>query len=229
MADPFAALAPELRALGGGATPEEIQGVLAYLLTQEGVQAGLEPLAATLVEQGGYGSLVALANMGREGLAELGMSAGVKDTVLGVVRPVRPKSQTIPTFEDGGQQPGYPTGPPVTHTQPPPRQQRIPTFPELLPTGYPTKLSWDTYTARLVTAVRAEMGMAMGNLVSKAIASGVRPTKDELPAMSHENQSVWRLLTTSGDNGIPDSLMRRFPLEVRQNGQGIEACLFVTL
>ena len=75
MADPFAALAPELRALGGGATPEEIQGVLAYLLTQEGVQAGLEPLAATLVEQGGYGSLVALANMGREGLAELGMSA----------------------------------------------------------------------------------------------------------------------------------------------------------
>ena len=61
MADPFAALAPELRALGGGATPEEIQGVLAYLLTQEGVQAGLEPLAETLVEQGGYGSLVALA------------------------------------------------------------------------------------------------------------------------------------------------------------------------
>ena len=53
MADPFAALAPELRALGGGATPEEVQGVLAYLLTQEGVQAGLEPLAATLVEQGG--------------------------------------------------------------------------------------------------------------------------------------------------------------------------------
>ena len=32
MADPFAALAPELRALGGGATPEEVQGVLAYLL-----------------------------------------------------------------------------------------------------------------------------------------------------------------------------------------------------
>ena len=36
MADPFAALAPELRALGGGATPEEVQGVLAYLLTQGG-------------------------------------------------------------------------------------------------------------------------------------------------------------------------------------------------
>ena len=227
MADPFAALAPELRALGAAAKPEEIQGVLAYLLTQDGVQAGLEPLATTLVEQGGYGSLVALANMGREGLAELGMSAGVKDTVLGVVRPAQPKAQVIPTIEDGGQQPEYPTGPPVTHTQPPPRQQRIPTFPELLPTGYPTKLSWDTYTARLVTAVRAEMGMVMGNLVSTAMASGVRPTKEELPAMSHENQSVWRLLTTSGDNGIPDSLMRRFPLEVRQNGQGIEACLFV--
>ena len=96
---------------------------------------------------------------------------------------------TIEVFEDGGQQPEYPTGQPVTHTQPPPRQQRIPTFPELLPTGYPTKLSWDTYTARLVTAVRAEMGMAMGNLVSTAIASGVRPTEEELPAMSHEKLS----------------------------------------
>ena len=56
MADPFAALAPELRALGAAAKPEEIQGVLAYLLTREGVQAGLEPLAETLVDQGGYAS-----------------------------------------------------------------------------------------------------------------------------------------------------------------------------
>ena len=82
--DPFAALAPELRALDPDAAPEEVRGVLQALFSPPLVPKDCEGLAGTLCG-GGYDNLTALSGMGREGLTELGLGPGHKDMKLSLL------------------------------------------------------------------------------------------------------------------------------------------------
>ena len=90
-----------------------------------------------------------------------------------------------------------------------------------------SQADWETYVPRLVTAARVELGSTFAIHLQEALTTGVRPSEHDVPVASEENAVVWRLLTTSGHDGIPDSLMRRIPSHMKNGWLGIEACLWI--
>ena len=90
-----------------------------------------------------------------------------------------------------------------------------------------SQADWETYVPRLVTAARVELGSTFAIHLQEALTTGVRPSEHDVPVASEENAVVWRLLTTSGHDGIPDSLTRRIPSHMKNGWLGIEACLWI--
>ena len=167
-------------------------------------------------EDGGVDSLAAVRVLTEEHLRLMGLSIVHAAVVMSRLRPA---PVVVPVVANG---PGFAmiqqAGAGV--------KVEVKFFPRLSATGWPERLDWLGFVDMLASAVAGAASSGLADVVRQAGTTGVAPlVLGGLPyvAGGDDDQTVWRLYTGAGPEGMPLAMLQKLPNWMREGRCGLAA------